>query len=75
MKSDEHVNFHSFKSNGDVNFFITPLDGPREKGGKCEATFYPSTFNFMGWLIIFEGTYVTSEIKTRSVSLDVKLHL
>jgi len=35
IKSDEHVNFHYFESNGDVNFLITPLDGPRsEKWGK-----------------------------------------
>jgi hypothetical protein len=35
VESDEQVNFHSFESNGDVNFLIAPLDGPRkEKGGK-----------------------------------------
>jgi hypothetical protein len=35
MESDEHVNFHSFKSSGDVNSLILPLNGPkRAKGGK-----------------------------------------
>jgi hypothetical protein len=35
VESNEHINFHSFELNGDVNSLIAPLDGPKkEKGGK-----------------------------------------
>jgi hypothetical protein len=35
VELDEHINFHSFESNGDVNSLITPLGALRkEKGGK-----------------------------------------
>jgi len=31
---DEHIDFHSFESSGDVNSLIALLDAPRQKGGK-----------------------------------------
>jgi hypothetical protein len=35
VELDEHINFHSLESSGDVNFLIAPLGAPRkEKGGK-----------------------------------------
>lgn len=35
VELDEHINFHSFELNGDVNSLIAPSDGPKkEKGGK-----------------------------------------
>jgi hypothetical protein len=35
VESYEHINFHSFEVNGDVNSLIAPLDGSKkEKRGK-----------------------------------------
>jgi hypothetical protein len=35
VELDEHIDFHSFESNGDVNSLIAPLGALRkEKGGK-----------------------------------------
>ncbi len=35
VELDEHINFHSLESSGDVNFLIVPLGAPRKKkGGK-----------------------------------------
>jgi hypothetical protein len=35
VELDEHINFHSFELNGDVNSLIAPSNGPtKEKGGK-----------------------------------------
>jgi len=34
VKSNEHVDFHSFESSGDVNSLIALSDVPRQKGGK-----------------------------------------
>ncbi len=35
VESDEHLNFHSSKSSGDMNSLIAPLGAPRrEKGAK-----------------------------------------
>ncbi len=34
MESEEHIDFHSLKSNEDVNSLIVALGMPRQKGGK-----------------------------------------
>ncbi|CAK9863742.1 unnamed protein product [Sphagnum jensenii] len=35
VELDEHINFHSFELNGDMNSLITPSDAPKkEKEGK-----------------------------------------
>jgi hypothetical protein len=34
VEFDEHVDFHSSKSSGDVNSLIAPMGVPRKKGGK-----------------------------------------